>query len=127
MYGCAASCRVRAVPAAATAALSTVPDEACTKMRMLSEPSWNSDARTLAACTDCSDGASNPPRESFGVMLPPNRAAITTNSPVTTTMPFRCATVTRATYRRARSVGGGVGFACRGNLLTVCSILRVSE
>ena len=40
---------------------------------------------------------------------------------------LRCLIVARATWRSTRSVGGGVGFACRGNLLTVCSILRVSE
>jgi hypothetical protein len=96
------------------------------RMTKLSEPLWNSDARTLAACTDCSEAASNPPWESFEATLPPKNAATMTKSPVTTTTPFRWAPTLRARRRRARSIRGGVGFACRGNLLTVCSILRVS-
>ena len=42
-----------------------MPEVAWTRMTELSEPLWNSDARTLAACTDCSEEASNPPWESF--------------------------------------------------------------
>ena len=71
MSGCAASCFVSAAPAATTSALFTVPDVAWTRMETLSEPVWNSEARTFAACTDCSVEASKPPRDSLEATLPP--------------------------------------------------------